>query len=238
MNKISIGITTHNSAEYVIKQLNLDYLSRLSSIVDEIVIQDDCSIDYNILKKYETHNIKVFTNPYNMSPLLNRVELLKKCKNDWVMLIDSDNSISITSEDGSLWTDIVSKFDLDDKQTIYSPGFVKHCGYNKILEEKMDFNFFKTHFNDPSYYLQMLGNTGNYLVPKNEYIKISQQIDSRFCHFIGEVLYFNYLWLKSGNYLICKKNFEYNHTIRNDSYTITNFQKSLETLKEIYSFFD
>lgn len=236
--KISIGITTYNSAEWVKKQLDLDYLTNLEELVDEIIIQDDCSNDYELLKRYESEKIKIFTNKENLSPLLNRVELLKNCKNDWVLLMDSDNTISLISECGKKWVDTVKKFDLSDKQAIYSPGFVNHFGYNKILETQMDFNFFKTHFNDPTYYLQMLGNTGNYLVPKNEYLKISEQIDESFTHYIGEVLYFNYLWLKNGNYIVCKKDFEYNHVLRDDSYTITNYQQSLVKLKEIYKLFN
>jgi glycosyltransferase involved in cell wall biosynthesis len=236
--KISIGITTYNSADWVIKQLNLDYLTNLKEIVDEIIIQDDCSSDYNILKQYETDKVKIFTNKENLSPLLNRVEMLKNCKNDWVLIMDSDNNISFTSTNGVPWVDVVKSFFLLDKKTIYSPGFINHPGYTKILEEKIDINFFKTYFNDPTYYLQMFGNTGNYLVPRKEYLKISEQINTEFCHYIGEVLYFNYLWLKNGNYIICKKDFEYHHTIRQDGYTITNFDRSRTKLQKIYNLFN
>ena len=238
MNKITIGIITYNSADWVIKQLNLNYLDSLGAIVDEIIIQDDCSQDYNILKPYESENIRVFTNKENLSPLLNRVELLKNCKNDWVLLMDSDDSISPISQSGNTWVNTVKNFNFQDKQTIYSPGFVGHSGFSKILDQKIDFNFFKTHFKDPTYYLQMFGNTVNYLVPRKEYLKISEQIDKTFCHFIGEVLYFNYLWLTNGNYILCKRDFEYNHNIRQDGYTIANWNRSLPTLDRIYKLFE
>jgi glycosyltransferase involved in cell wall biosynthesis len=237
-NKITIGITTYNSHTWVEKQLNLNYIKNLKNLVDEIVIQDDCSSDYNVLKKYETENIKIFTNEKNLSPLLNRVELLKNCKNDWVLLMDSDNSISFTSQNGVDWEKTVSQFDFTDKKTIYSPGFINHYGYKNILELKMDLNFFKKNLLDKNYYLEMLGNTGNYLVPRKEYLEISKQIDNNFCHYIGEVLYFNYLWLKNGNYIICKNNFEYNHEIRDDGYTIVNLEKSRSKLREIYNLFE
>lgn len=236
-SKLSIGITTYNSASWVIKQLNLNYINNLEELVDEIVIQDDCSNDFNILKQYESKNIKIFTNKQNLSPLYNRVELLKNCKNDWVLIIDSDNSIRFTSESGSSWIDVVKNFDLSDKKTIYCPGFINHSSYNNIIGKRMDLSFFKKNFNDPEYYLQTFGNAGNYIVPRKEYLEVSKQIDPSFCGYIGEVLYFNYLWLINGNYIACKKDFEYNHIIRQDSYTITNFERSKDTLRKIHNFF-
>jgi glycosyltransferase involved in cell wall biosynthesis len=219
------------------KQLELNYLDVLGELVDEIVIQDDCSDDYEKLKPYCNGNVKIFRNEQNLSPLLNRVELLKNCKNDWVLLMDSDNTIKFESNDGIKWVDVVKTFNLDDKSIIYSPGFKSHYGYNNILEQKMDLEFFRKHFDDPAYYLQVLGNTGNYLVPRQEYLNVCKQIDVKYCHHIGEVMYFNYLWLKNGNTIECKKDFEYNHVIRSDGYTITNFNKSQQVLHEIMRLF-
>lgn len=225
---ITVGITTFNSADYVIKQLNMDYLKHLEGYVDEIIIQDDCSSDYEKLKPYQTNNIKVFTNSSNLSPLLNRVELLKNCKNEWVLLMDSDNYITFFSTDNHFWGDVVSKFDLDNKKIIYAPGSKYHYGHNKILEQVMDLKFFKDHLEDNTFYLQMMGNQGNYLVPKTTYLEVSKEIDTKYCKYIGEVLYFNYLWLKNNNTIICKSDFEYHHVIRQDGYTITNMEKTLQ----------
>jgi glycosyltransferase involved in cell wall biosynthesis len=236
-HKITIGITTYFSYDWVVKQLNLNYLDALKEIVDEIVIQDDCSDDYEKLKQYESLNIKVFRNQQNLSPLLNRIELLKNCKNDWVLLMDSDNTIKFKSECGLDWVNVVKGFNLNNKSVIYSPGFKTHPGYVNIMEKDMDLNFFKKHIDDPGYYLKMLGNTGNYLVPRDKYLEVSSQIDNKYCHYIGEVLYFNYLWLKNGNTIQCKDDFEYNHVIRQDGYTITNFNKSQNILQEILNLF-
>jgi glycosyltransferase involved in cell wall biosynthesis len=60
-------------------------------LIDEIVIQDDCSEDYDLLKPHESENVRLFKNEKNLSPLLSRVNLVKNCKNDWVLLMDSDN---------------------------------------------------------------------------------------------------------------------------------------------------
>lgn len=236
--KITIGITTYNSANWVERQLSLDYLLHLKDLVDEIVIQDDCSEDFNLLKKYETKNIKIVTNKKNLSPLLNRVELLKNCKNDWVLLIDADNAINLKSDEGKNWIDVVKQFDFNDKKTIYSPGFVRHPMYKNLINQKTDLDFWIKNFNNSLYYLPIFGNTGNYLVPRKEYLEISKQIDNKYNHVVGEVLYFNYLWLKNGNYIFCKKDFEYQHTIRDDGYTILNYERSQSILNEIYSLFN
>lgn len=236
-DKITIGITTYNSAEWVIKQLQLDYFTHLTGIVNEIVIQDDCSSDYNTLKKFETNNIKIFTNKKNLSPLLNRKELVQNCTNEWVWLLDSDNSIQFTSQNGTSLIDILNSFDFSITDTIYAPCFVNHYGYKNLIDKKIDLYFAAANLNDPSFYLKIALNTGNYLVPRTRYLDICKDINNLYAHYVGDVLYFNYLWLKNENFICFKKDFEYEHVIRDDGYTIMNYSRSLLKLDEIYQLY-
>ena len=88
---ISLAFTTWNSAEWIKRQLEQDYFNLSDGLINEIIILDDCSGDYDILKEYETDNIKIFRNETHLSPLLGRKNLVSKCKNEWVYLMDSDN---------------------------------------------------------------------------------------------------------------------------------------------------
>ena len=93
---ITICITTFNRCERTIKS----FISVADDPrVSEIVICDDCSEDLIFKKlkhKIKTINnakIKLFRNKENKGAFLNKVESIKKCSNDWVALIDSDNEI-------------------------------------------------------------------------------------------------------------------------------------------------
>ncbi len=85
--KISLAFTTYNSYSYIMKQLDRDFFTMSEGLIDEIVIQDDCSEDYDLLKPHESENIRLFKNEKNLSPLLSRVNLVNNCKNDWVLLL-------------------------------------------------------------------------------------------------------------------------------------------------------
>jgi len=87
----TLAFTTYKSSQYILRHLQNDYFKMSNNLIDEIIIQDDHTEDYSILKPYETDRIKIFQNEKRLLPLLSRVNLLNNCKNDWVILMDSDN---------------------------------------------------------------------------------------------------------------------------------------------------
>ena len=58
--KLSLAFTTFNSANYIKQQIDKNYFEMSCGLVDEIIIQDDFSNDYNVLKPLETEKIKIF----------------------------------------------------------------------------------------------------------------------------------------------------------------------------------
>lgn len=60
--------------------------------IDEIIITDENGNDFEQIKNYFEHpKIKLFKNDKTLGPFLNKINALKKAKNEWVALIDSDN---------------------------------------------------------------------------------------------------------------------------------------------------
>jgi hypothetical protein len=234
---VSLAFTTWNSAEWIKQQLARDYFTQSSNLIDEIIIQDDYSNDYQILQNYQSDKVKLYQNELNLSPLLSREKLVENCKNDWVLLMDSDNFLRTTSEFGDRnCFDVIKALPLHTN-TIYCPGFRGHWGYNNLRDKRIDLAFVREHFHDPSYYMQMFLNTGNYFVPKRTYLEICKKIDKSYSHFTVDVVYFNYLWLASGNFLHCISDYEYDHTIRNDSFSFTHGDLSKQKLQTVHSFF-
>jgi len=210
----SLAFTTYNSAEYMLRQLEKDYFKMSGGLVDEIVIQDDFTNDYNILIEKQTEKIKVFQNPKHTYPLLGRVNLLNNCKNDWVILMDSDNFLNEKS------FETLNSF-TPESGTIYVPGFA-HPEFNfrsQYGDTTIDLKLAAERLGQPGVnWMDVLLNTGNFLVPRKEYLEVAKDIDPYFSACPYEVIYFNYLWLKSGRVLYCNKDYEYEHGIRSDSF--------------------
>ena len=92
---LSIAIPTYNSSKYL--------ASCISSVinfkvVDEIVVHDDNSDELEfkkikkIIDKYvDKINIKLYKNKKNYGAFINKYENIRKCSNDFVYQLDSDN---------------------------------------------------------------------------------------------------------------------------------------------------
>ena len=222
---ISLAFTTYKSEQYIRNQLDKDFFSQSDGWINEIVIRDDCSDDYDKLKKFESDNIKIFKNDSNIGPLLSRPKLVENCKNDWILLMDSDNYLNRQC------FDVLKNIELKD-DTIYCPCFaMPRFNFPMVTGKTLTLSDIKPLF--PALEVQIFLNTGNYLIPKKQYLEISKQIDTSYAHFTVDVIYFNYLWLSSGRKLSCVKGFEYDHTLRGDSYYMTHSGRSGKKLEEV-----
>lgn len=234
--KLSLAFTTWNSANWIKQQLDRDFFSLSNNLIDEIVIQDDVSPDYDELISFTSNKIRLYKNEENLSPLLSRQKLVENCKNDWILLMDSDNFLRKKSDYGKDCFEVIKSLSFND-DTIYCPGFRAHPLYHNLCNQIIDFNFACNNFNDPAFYMPIFLNTGNYLVPKKQYLEICNQIDKVYAHFTVDVLYFNFLWLKSGNKLQCVSDYEYDHNIREGCYSFMHGDRSQAKLQEVYSFY-
>ena len=73
-------------SEYLPKYLDID-------LIDEIIITDENGMDVNKIKEiYPNHpKLRLFINEYRLGPLLNKLRACSFAKNEWIVLMDSDN---------------------------------------------------------------------------------------------------------------------------------------------------
>jgi len=228
--KISLAFMTYKSSSYIEQQLQKNYFDMSDGLIDEIIIQDDFTEDYETLKKYETDKIKVFQNSEHMFPLLGRVNLLNNCKNDWVLLMDCDNFLDKNSFDKI-------KEITPQAGTIYCPDFSRPMfGYKEFSNTEIDLKYVAERLSYNNC-MRIFINTGNYLVPRKEYLEVASNIDSNYSQYTVDCVYYNYLWLKSGRKLFCVKDYEYDHGMRGDSYYMTHSGISDQKLQEVYQLY-
>lgn len=194
--------------------------------VAEIVIQDDRSSDYEELQSYTNDKVRLYQNSENLSPLISRINLVQNCNYDRILLMDSDNFLDKNSFDK------INSIPNPDPNTIYCPDFARPCFQFKEYSDKIiDLQFAKQQIENIG--MQILLNTGNYFIPKTEYLKVCDKIDKKYAHYTVDVIYYNYLWLSNGNKIHCVKDYEYDHTMRGDSYYMTHSGFSGEKLEEV-----
>lgn len=94
---ISVGIPTYNSSKYVESCLKSVANKKM---INQIIISDDCSTDEElvslkkIISKFENNSNKeiIFSkNQKNLGGFHNKLKLIKKSKNDFIYILDSDN---------------------------------------------------------------------------------------------------------------------------------------------------
>ena len=128
--------------------------------------------------------------------------------------MDSDNFL--TEKSFAALADITPQLGM-----IYSPGFA-HPDFDfksQYADTTIDLNLAANRIGVPGVnWINVLLNTGNYLVPRLEYIEVAKNIDLNLPVHPCEVLYYNYLWLRSGRKIFCKASYEYEHGLREDSF--------------------
>ena len=113
INKISICIPFYETHD-----LTTNFLDSIinEDFINEIIISDDCS-----QKKfnYQNNKVKIYRNKINQGAFRNKYISVSKAKNQWVLLLDSDNFIDL---------DILKKFlniNLEIIFFIYQKNFIR-----------------------------------------------------------------------------------------------------------------
>lgn len=195
---VSLAIPNFNRSDFVIESF-IQVLN--NDLLDEIIIVDDCSdIEiYHELKKLIKgfKKVKIFRNEINLKPLMNKYEAVRRCNNDWVILLDSDNIID------NDYIEIVSKLNKED-DIIYCPEVLYRINKNSICWNFREFNHLiidksnaKKHIDGGNFETWL--NSGNYFLNKERYTSVIENnyYDTKLS--VNDALYFSYLWLSSGN---------------------------------------
>lgn len=198
----SLGITTHDRIVEVVRLISSVYHC---PEIKEIVIIDDCSLDYERLLSY-THfkKIKLFRNETNLGCFKNKLEVIKKCTQPYVLLIDSDNVID---------AEYVKKAieNVDGKSIIAPSKALPNFDYTSIvgtLDKSVLPNI--RHNNT----LECSLNTCNMCIPREEFLAFMETLDTNFVPKGVDSLYMAVEWLKSGREIKVVEGMSYLHEIR------------------------
>jgi glycosyltransferase involved in cell wall biosynthesis len=228
--KISVAIPNYNRGHQIHRALN-NIIN--STIVDEIVILDDCSEEknYNQLVSFintlSVDKIRVYRNEKNCKALVAKRKSVELCKNDWVLVLDSDNTAFIS------YLKSISKIKHLEDNTIYCPSTAfPHYSFRKIGFKPIDFDRACELATEGTLSKVYFFNDGNYLVPRIKYLEISTVIgnpenDS------ADVMLLNYFWVSNGGKLQILENTSYMHRIENTSRWLNNPIQSKSRVQQI-----
>lgn len=196
--------------------------------IDEIIITDENGNDIEKIQKVYPNNNKLvlIKNEYRLGPFLNKLKACKYAKNEWIVLMDSDNfaykDYFITAKN------YIENTIKDQKNIILAPskartnfdyshlsGFIYKNGSFKDNQLK-EHNLKKSH-NSPS---TTLMNTGNFVINKYliDNLNINNEIQNISQSSSCDVIYFNVLLFEQLDlHLHVVPNLEYDHVVHNGS---------------------
>ena len=204
---LSLALTTFNRFEMTIESF--------SQVIDDpritdIVVIDDCSPDgsYEKLVKYFAgkEKVRVIRQAQNRGISINKRDAIGYCRNEWVIIFDSDNIIKPDYldalqhqciRDGILYA-----------YCIYMPSFAKPQFDFRKHEGKTFGGVRTAPVKDNT--VNMLFNCCNYVVNKNTYLDIFQHNEEMKG---TDTVWFNYLWLKARNTFYVVPGMEYEHRV-------------------------
>jgi glycosyltransferase involved in cell wall biosynthesis len=199
--KLSLALTTYNRYDLTIQSFAkvID-----DERIDEVVILDDASTDgsYEKLRDYFKGNdrVRVLRQLTNQNMSRNKRDAIAYCKNPFVIILDSDNTISTEYLDALEGVEF--REDTIICPTEARPNFI----YKKFAGRIFDRTNAKELVSDPMGNCQT--NTANYVVPRDEYIRVYEFNPEMKA---TDTVYFSYLWLKAGYKFHIVKGMGYEH---------------------------
>jgi glycosyltransferase involved in cell wall biosynthesis len=229
---ITLAIPSYNRSHYVIEA----FLRVLDdSRISEVLIVDDFSseIEYskleNLISSFSDltsfSKIRLIRNEKNLGSFFNKKKCVEESKNDWIILLDSDNSIDVRYLDS-----IINK---KDPKILYTPS---HAECNSRL---LDYREYSNEIVDKNRYKKILKeernlswdcilNTGNYFFNKKSYLECINREKILVNSFAADAFYLIYLWMKNieDAKLEVVSGMEYSHRLHEQSHWSMNSQSS------------
>lgn len=224
LRSISICITTWNRTDLVVRAFEkvLD-----DDRIGEVVIVDDSS-PMELYFKLESMvsglpKVTLFRNGENLDCYANKARAISLAKNEWCILLDSDNVIDKSYLD--------ALYALPDwsRVTFYCPEFARpHFDYrmfsgNLIYKENV-------HSHVGSKAFDCLINTANYFVHQGVYLSV---FDPNINPHAADTIYMNHRFLDKGGYLYVVPGMQYEHMVHDGSHYKANNHLSNDLFKEL-----
>lgn len=237
--KITVAIPYYNRNHMICETLhNLLH----HPLVDEIVIQDDCSteddfrrLNVNItnLKKavgYSGDKVKIYRNKKNIGSFLNKIEVVKNSTGDSVILLDSDN---ILFENYFEAIRIYNSYPFRVHDWLLCPQYACPNLDYSIFKDEIFRKANARHFlNEPFFSAFM--NTGNFFFKREAFIRKMQCEEENFINPSASCsIYIFYIWLKHGGLANIMEGASYYHRIHDDSLWMQNQQPAQAVSKKL-----
>ncbi len=251
-NFVSVAIPTYNSSMYL--KNCLDSLLNVK-IIDEIIISDDYSNDSEFKKikiiinnLKTTKRIKIYRNEKNLGAFINKYENIKKCKNEIVYQIDSDNIAgnNLSTVLNSIIKDknldllylpskiyqfrkykniarIFSLFNDKYKVTFTNDDFV----FNKEIIKQSIKNEIKSTVDKN---INWVLNSGNFIVHRSKFLKAMEGPINTNIRYPLDAVAISYYWVEGGGNIKTLKEFEHFHRKRPDSVSFVENEGSYDSL--------
>jgi glycosyltransferase involved in cell wall biosynthesis len=202
--KLSLAITTMNRFSMTVASFEkvID-----DPRIDDIVLLDDCSTDdsYRLLKQYfkDNEKVRIIRQAKNRGMSQNKADAISYCKQDHVIIFDSDNTLDKGYLDA---LEAVGELTYD---TIYCPDFPRpNFVYGKFSGQTFNRNNIKELVSDDMG--NCCANTANYVVPREMYGKVYRHNPEMKA---SDTIWMAYLWLKEGFKLHIVKGMAYDHLV-------------------------
>jgi len=226
----------------------INYLPKYleNELIEEIIITDENGNDIEKIKHSFGHieKLKLYKNETRLGPFLNKLKACKQAKNEWIVLIDSDNFAD--KNYFSIAKDYIINIIKEQKNIILAPCKAKpnfdYSHLSGFIYKKGDFaknlqkeQLTRQNFNTPS---DVLMNTGNYII--NNYLIQNLNLQNETENIIKssacDVIYFNTLLFEQldlNMHII--KDLEYDHVVHNGSVYIQTCNIFSDFNQTIYS---
>ena len=187
--------------------------------VEEVVIVDDGSREEQwrlALREVEKipHDgkIRMHRREKNLGALRTKLECVERSASSWVLVLDSDNTAF------SNYLNALSSLDNPRKDTIYCASWAfPFFPFHELGGEAITFTRAGELSRNGLLKRVYIINDGNYLVPRDEYVKnISEIADAR--NHAADVMLVNYRWLSAGNRIHLLPSTSYFHRIEGSSF--------------------
>lgn len=220
---ISICLTNYNRTDSLMRSF---YKVWEDERINEIVIVDDCSSEettnYLLEHLFGKPKISIYLNNENIGMSQNKARAISLATNDWCIILDSDNILDKT------YLDQLFRLQWQD-DTIYAPDFARpNFNFQEYSGRQFSKHNLKRWAKTRNWELIM--NTCNYFVNKNEYAKVYQ--------FNPEMkgtdtAWFNYLWFQAGNKFQVVRGMQYEHTVHDESEFVKHMDYNMRMSTEL-----
>lgn len=184
--------------------------------IDEMIIVDDCSLEGEafMLQQAIRDNPKIRyeRNKVNLGELKTRIKGTQLAKNDWVIFLDGDNSLTQS------YLDEIYRIPQWKENVIYCPDFgnIKHIDYTSLAGNYINKESIKSLFVEKSYMMPMFLNTGNYFMHRKSYLEVAIPLQDIPKYEYGDIVIAE-AWLDLNNYLFVVEGMKYVHRRRKNS---------------------